>query len=736
MAADAGREADRPTGTGDEAETDLRQGEGGVARRQDSAGEGGQLDPRAGARAVQVRRGHRSQHRQETGRRPVETDEVRRGRVGPTPHLVEVAAGAERRALAREIDPSHLGVERSDEEGVVQRVAHGGIHGVPDTGPGQDDLEVVLVTTCPQARTVAVGTVAGWTPRSPPGELGSCLEHRVRRRLCDQSGGDGPSLRLPEQQGEGGRGDRVRPHGLGQGIDVGAGPIDHHVDHLQPRTDPAVTSMEVVDRRADRHHHERQAAPLLEVGGRRRRPVQIEQHRAMTVARRCEAVRRGLRANGVDQRAGGDVLDGGNLPWLASMEDDRSPAQRTEEVRRWAASGLMALTGFPDQPALGPPSRLVSGLDVLAGPFEGLDPLPLLAERAGVAGLRRRGTVSCGGAGRLFPAVDGWLAVSLPRPADVDLVPAWLAVDESSVPVPTASAHRSPQATGDPMWDHVARVVVDRGVAELEQRGALLGLAVAGLGAAPAREPVLSTSFGREGRHSTGEPPLVLDLSALWAGPLCGALLADAGSTVVKVESSGRPDGARSGPPAFFDRLNAAKASVLLDLDDREGVRALRRLIDRADVVIESSRPRALRHLGIDAAAILADPSTAPRVWVSITAHGRRGDPSRIGFGDDAAVAGGLVGETASGPVFCADAIADPCTGLAAAAATLGALSSGGRWLLDVALAAVAASLAGPTLPVPAGLTAANPAPSPPSPPAPSLGADTTEVLDRLGARR
>ena len=67
----------------------------------------------------------------------------------------------------------------------------------------------------------------------------------------------------------------------------------------------------------------------------------------------------------------------------------------------------------------------------------------------------------------------------------------------------------------------------------------------------------------------------MVDLSALWAGPLCGDLLARAGASVVKVESTQRPDGARRGSRAFFDLLNGRKRSVALDLRSREGVRVL-----------------------------------------------------------------------------------------------------------------------------------------------------------------
>jgi crotonobetainyl-CoA:carnitine CoA-transferase CaiB-like acyl-CoA transferase len=126
--------------------------------------------------------------------------------------------------------------------------------------------------------------------------------------------------------------------------------------------------------------------------------------------------------------------------------------------------------------------------------------------------------------------------------------------------------------------------------------------------------------------------------------------------------------------------------------------------------------------------------ANGPRLWVSITAYGRRGaSGARVGFGDDAAAAGGLVAWSRDEPVFCSDAVADPLTGLTAAARALQALQDGGRWLLDVAMAGVAASCAGPTLPVPEKLEPAPPSARQPVATAPAFGADTAAVLAELG---
>jgi crotonobetainyl-CoA:carnitine CoA-transferase CaiB-like acyl-CoA transferase len=205
---------------------------------------------------------------------------------------------------------------------------------------------------------------------------------------------------------------------------------------------------------------------------------------------------------------------------------------------------------------------------------------------------------------------------------------------------------------------------------------------------------------------------------------------------VVKAESISRPDGARRGPPAFFDLLHAGHESVAVDFADKEGRAALRRLVGRADVVIEASRPRALAQLGVDMDRIVSEGRC--RVWISLTGYGRRGEAAQwVAFGDDAAVAGGLVArDPGRGPCFCADAIADPLAGLHAAAAALTALADGGRWVVDVALARAAAACADPLPAWSAGAGPADVAPPRarvPAGRAPILGADTDAVLAELG---
>ena len=112
----------------------------------------------------------------------------------------------------------------------------------------------------------------------------------------------------------------------------------------------------------------------------------------------------------------------------------------------------------------------------------------------------------------------------------------------------------------------------------------------------PSRRAIYPFGAATTARSPSGL--LVADLSSMWAGPLCGQLLAQAGATVVKVESAARPDGTRAGPPAFFDWMNGGKLSYVADFDQPSG---LRRLLAAADIVIESSRPAALARRGLGA---------------------------------------------------------------------------------------------------------------------------------------
>ncbi|WP_083184596.1 CoA transferase [Mycobacterium malmoense] len=377
----------------------------------------------------------------------------------------------------------------------------------------------------------------------------------------------------------------------------------------------------------------------------------------------------------------------------------------------WGSSGLAYLTGLPD----GPPdfSRanvLTRARWVAAAVGERLgvtiDAAGLLAGRAALLGLTRRGRVSAGGATRLLAAADGWCAITLSRPDDTAAVPALVQADE---------------AAGDP-WPVLRRWAATQPRAAIVERATLLDIPAAGLGEALSAAPRIRPR-GARGPARSAAGLLVADLSSMWAGPLCAQLLARAGATVVKVESPARPDGTRAGNAGFFDWMNGEKLSYCVDFDRRPD--ELRALLTVADVVIEGSRPAALsrRRLGPEH----VEPGRG-RIWLRIKGH----LDGRPAFGDDAAVGGGLVGGAADGPVFCGDAIADPLTGLEAARVVADALDRGGGELIEVSMANVAAGYA--ALPMQASVSN-RPAPPPPVPPparpAARLGADN-EAVRRL----
>lgn len=176
----------------------------------------------------------------------------------------------------------------------------------------------------------------------------------------------------------------------------------------------------------------------------------------------------------------------------------------------------------------------------------------VLTERAALLDLGEPGAVSANGSCRMIRARDGWLAVNLPRESDLEALPAWIGCEPD----------------GD-LWRAIAEAAITCGADVLVEDAQRLGLPVARVGVVPRTSmnaPLIRMAPHHAGAR--GQPLRALDLSSLWAGPLCGALLAEAGVEVVKIESRGRPDTLAQSSPAFFDRLNGAKVCEALDFAD------------------------------------------------------------------------------------------------------------------------------------------------------------------------
>jgi len=355
---------------------------------------------------------------------------------------------------------------------------------------------------------------------------------------------------------------------------------------------------------------------------------------------------------------------------LARLCEEAS--QDTADVAsRWAMSGAMSLTGEPSGPPRQVPVGVTLRMEQLAttiGEITGLsiDGPALLGERAAIAGFTRQGSRSVGGYAQLVESIDKPICINFARPDDLRSIPAWL------------------QEEIDPNNRKELFSVLGKSKSEqLMKQADLLGIPLGVPGTEKHKHPAHLT----EGKTSNKQAAttLVIEFGSLWASPLCGDLLRRSGCRVIKIESVSRPDGARRGPTGFFDLLNGGKESLALDFSDDRSLELLKKIVKEADVIIEGSRPRALRQLGIDAEIEVED----GKVWVSITGYGRNGPRSKgVAFGDDAAVSGGLF---LKDPLcFIADAVSDPSAGLLAATLALSALKSGKGWLIDIPLSAVA----------------------------------------------
>jgi formyl-CoA transferase len=126
----------------------------------------------------------------------------------------------------------------------------------------------------------------------------------------------------------------------------------------------------------------------------------------------------------------------------------------------------------------------------------------------------------------------------------------------------------------------------------------------------------------------------VVEIGQVLAGPYAGAILADLGAEVIKVEKPGGGDDARQMGPAFrhgdsltFHEVNRGKRSVVLDLRSAAGMEALHALLARSDVLVHNLRPGVADALGLAPEATVA---RHPRlVYCAITAFGHVG-PRRM----------------------------------------------------------------------------------------------------------
>jgi crotonobetainyl-CoA:carnitine CoA-transferase CaiB-like acyl-CoA transferase len=175
----------------------------------------------------------------------------------------------------------------------------------------------------------------------------------------------------------------------------------------------------------------------------------------------------------------------------------------------------------------------------------------------------------------------------------------------------------------------------------------------------------------------------VVEVGQNLAGPVASQILGDLGAQVIKVEKPGGGDDARSWGPPFVDgtsmtfhSVNRGKRSVVLDLGDPEGLAALRRLVDDADVFVHNLRPGAAEALGLTADVLRA--SNPRLIYCSVGAFGHRGPLKRKPAYEILvqAFAGlmSVTGEADGPPVRMGTSVIDYGTGIWTALATLAAL--------------------------------------------------------------
>ena len=186
-----------------------------------------------------------------------------------------------------------------------------------------------------------------------------------------------------------------------------------------------------------------------------------------------------------------------------------------------------------------------------------------------------------------------------------------------------------------------------------------------------------------EGMDFPLEGVRVLDLSRVFAGPLCGQVLADFGADVIKVEHPGRGDdtrdwGMRIGKTetTYYNSMNRNKRSITVDLQTPEGVKIIRDLLPQCDVVVQNFKTGGAEKLGLGYEQLKA--IKPDLIYCSVAGYDSSGpEAKRPGY--DLVIQGeaGLMainGDASQPPLKFGVAAVDMMTGMYAAQAVLAAL--------------------------------------------------------------
>ena len=191
----------------------------------------------------------------------------------------------------------------------------------------------------------------------------------------------------------------------------------------------------------------------------------------------------------------------------------------------------------------------------------------------------------------------------------------------------------------------------------------------------------------------------VLELAQIMAGPTCGAMLADLGADVIKVEKITGGDDARgyreprvNGVSAPFLLVNRGKRGIALDLKRPEGRDILLRMVVAADVLIENFRRDTMDRLGLSYDVLAAE--NPALIYCAITGFGRDGPLADTG-GFDLVAQGfaglmAITGEPGRPPVKTGNPVSDINAGILATVGILAAyahrLKTGRGQVVDTSL--------------------------------------------------